>query len=155
MSRAALKQVLSQVVRGNRIGRLVGWSAKTGTPLVDFPANPHGHCPARATLPIAEAVARASREKPREVLLTFDDERSDRPIIIGFLEPETKADTTKLEAVVDGKRVVLEGQDEIVLKCGLASITLRSNGRVVVRGTYVETRAEGVNRIRGGAVEIN
>ena len=36
-----------------------------------------------------------------------------------------------------------------------ASITLRRNGRLVVRGAYVETRAEGVNRIKGGSVKIN
>lgn len=60
-----------------------------------------------------------------------------------------------LEALVDGKRVVIEAADEIVLQCGKASITLRRNGRVVIRGTYVETRAEGVNRVKGGSVQIN
>jgi hypothetical protein len=60
-----------------------------------------------------------------------------------------------LEAVVDGKRVVIDAQDEVVIRCGKASITLRRNGRVVIRGTYVETRAEGVNRIKGGSVQIN
>jgi len=61
----------------------------------------------------------------------------------------------KLEAKVDGKRVVIEGQDEVVLRCGQASITLRRNGKVVVRGTYLETRATGTNRIKGGSVQIN
>jgi hypothetical protein len=60
-----------------------------------------------------------------------------------------------LEAVVDGKRVVIDAQDEVVIRCGKASITLRRNGRVIIRGTYVETRSEGVNRIRGGSVQIN
>ena len=60
-----------------------------------------------------------------------------------------------LEALVDGKRVVIDAQDEVVIRCGKASITLRRNGRVVIRGTYVETRAEGVNRIKGGSVQIN
>lgn len=59
------------------------------------------------------------------------------------------------EVVVDGKRVEVEGADEVVLRCGQASITLRRNGRVVIRGTYVETRSKGVNRIRGGSVQIN
>jgi hypothetical protein len=63
--------------------------------------------------------------------------------------------STTIEALVDGKRVTIEAQDEIVLRCGEASITLRRNGRIVIRGTYVETRARGVNRIRGGAVQIN
>jgi hypothetical protein len=46
-------------------------------------------------------------------------------------------------------------QDEIVLECGSASITLRRNGRVVIRGEYVETYSEGTNRIKGGQVRIN
>jgi hypothetical protein len=56
---------------------------------------------------------------------------------------------------VDGRRVTVSGKDEIVLKCGEASITLRRNGRIVIKGTYVETRAAGTNRIKGGSVQIN
>lgn len=60
-----------------------------------------------------------------------------------------------VEAVVDGRRVVIDAADEIVIRCGKASITLRRNGRIVVRGTYVETDSEGLNRIKGGAIKIN
>ena len=51
--------------------------------------------------------------------------------------------------------MVLEGHDEIVLKCGDASITLKRDGKVLLRGAYVETQATGVNRIKGGSVKIN
>ena len=60
-----------------------------------------------------------------------------------------------VHADVDGRRVRVEGQDEIVLQCGKASITLRRNGKVVVRGTYVETHSDGTNRVKGGQVRIN
>jgi uncharacterized protein (DUF2345 family) len=60
-----------------------------------------------------------------------------------------------IEVLVDGKRVVIDARDEIVLQCGKASITLRRNGRIVIRGTYVETRSQGTNRIKGGNVQIN
>jgi hypothetical protein len=56
---------------------------------------------------------------------------------------------------MDGRRLVLEGLDELVLRCGEASITLRRNGRIVIRGVEVETRAAGSNKIRGGSVQIN
>jgi len=56
---------------------------------------------------------------------------------------------------VDGKRVVLEGDQEVVLRCGDASITLRRDGKIVLRGAYIETTATGLNRIRGGSVKIN
>ena len=50
---------------------------------------------------------------------------------------------------MDGKRVVIEGKDEIVLQCGQASITLRRNGKVIIKGTYVESHASGTQRIKG------
>lgn len=59
------------------------------------------------------------------------------------------------DVVEDNKRVEIEGQDEVVLRCGKASITLRRNGRVVIRGAYIESRSEGTNRIKGGHVLIN
>ncbi len=144
-------------LRGQRVGRLIEWSNDRG-PMVDYPGNPHGPLAARTIVPLdAARVARAVAEA-RGVLLAFDGEVSDKPIIVGLLEPQPGTPAALLasgEALIDGRRVVLEGKDEIVLRCGAASITLRRNGRLVVRGAYVETRAEGVNRIKGGSVKIN
>ena len=64
-------------------------------------------------------------------------------------------DAPVFEADVDGARVRICARDEVVIACGPASITLRRNGRVVIRGTHVETRAAGTNRIRGGQVRVN
>ena len=69
--------------------------------------------------------------------------------------PEALADPVVIEADVDGRRVRIVAKDEIVLECGNASITLRRNGRIVIKGTYVETCSEGTNRIKGGQVRIN
>ena len=75
---------------------------------------------------------------------------------IGCPRPPDRPTSGKpVEARVDGKRVVLEGQDEVVLKCGEASITLKRDGKLILRGAYVETHAKGVNRIKGGSVKIN
>jgi len=60
-----------------------------------------------------------------------------------------------IEADVDGRRVKIVARDQIVLECGEASITLHRNGRIVIKGTYVETSSEGTNRIKGGQVRIN
>ena len=59
------------------------------------------------------------------------------------------------EARVDGKRVVITGEEEVELRCGEASIVLSKSGKLVIRGAYVETRAKGTNRIKGGSVQIN
>jgi hypothetical protein len=61
-----------------------------------------------------------------------------------------------LESVqVDGKRVVIEGQEEIVLSCGESSITLTKAGKILIRGKYLVSRSSGVNRILGGSVQVN
>lgn len=56
---------------------------------------------------------------------------------------------------IDGKRVVIEGQEEITLSCGEASITLTKAGKILIRGTYLQSRSSGVNRILGGSVQVN
>jgi Domain of unknown function (DUF6484) len=96
----------------------------------------------------------------QQTVVLFENGDRTRPIIVGFIEavpsPVQPADAPPvIEADVDGKRVRVTAQDEIVLQCGTASVTLRRNGRVIIRGTYVETRSEGTNRIKGGQVQIN
>ncbi len=59
------------------------------------------------------------------------------------------------EARLDGKKVILTGEEEVTLKCGKASITLTSAGKVLIKGEYVVSRSSGVNRIKGGAVQSN
>ena len=99
----------------------------------------------------------------QQTLVLFERSDRTRPIIVGFIEalqpsvpvtPPAEA-APVVEADVDGKRVRVTAQDEIVLQCGSASVTLRRNGRVIIRGTYVETRSDGTNRIKGGQVHIN
>lgn len=122
--------------------------------------------PGIATPIPARLAAAATRDRietaillQQSVVLLFEQGDPQRPIIIGFLsavvEEPTRQGAPTIEADVDGKRVRVTGQDEIVLECGQASITLRRNGRVVIRGTHVETNSEGTNRIKGGQVRIN
>ena len=73
-------------------------------------------------------------------------------------EPEVtpvESEVQVIEADVDGRRVRIVAKDEIIFECGQASVTLRRNGRIIIRGTYVETHSEGTNRIKGGQVRIN
>lgn len=161
-------------MRGHHVGSIVGLG--DGGWLVDFPDNPHGPLAARTTLALdADAVRRAA-EARGEVLLVFERERSDLPIVVGLLAPRHAADVAgtlaatalgatalapapsderPAEAVVDGERVVFTASHEIVLRCGKASIHLLSDGSVRIRGTQLLSRASGTNRIRGGNVQIN
>ena len=99
----------------------------------------------------------------QQAVVLFENGDRARPIILGFIEalqpapaaPQPAEAAPVIEADVDGKRVRVTAQDEIVLQCGSASVTLRRNGRVIIRGTYVESRSDGTNRIKGGQVQIN
>lgn len=139
-----------------RSGRLVGHNEQ-GRLLVDFPGNPYGPLRARTTVVMdPEQLERSVRDES-PVLLLFEEGDPGRPIIVGLLHErvEAPAPAPAVEVEADGKRVEVEAADELVLRCGKASLVLRRNGRVIIRGTYVETRSKGVNRIKGGSVLIN
>lgn len=114
-------------------------------------------------------VSRSELVKPenrgRDVLLLFEVGDPNRPIIIGLMDdplehlvsmevaPKT-VDQPK-EVVVDGKRVMIEAEEEVILKCGAGSITLRKDGKIIIKGTHLLSRSSGPNRIKGGSVNIN
>jgi len=100
-----------------------------------------------------------------EVLLLFEDGDPALPIVVGRLDapaegvlsllrerPEPKR---RREAVVDGDRVTIVADKEIVLKCGEGSITIRKDGKIVVQGTHLLSRSKGPHRIKGARVDIN
>jgi hypothetical protein len=55
----------------------------------------------------------------------------------------------------DGERLVVSAVHGLVLRCGKASITLSADGKIVVRGTHVVSHSSGLNRIKGGSVQVN
>jgi len=147
-----------------RVGRVV--DAVGGVLRVEVPGSPGGPYPARSLVALDGAAVRQAVAARREVVLLLEDGDPLRPIVAGFLaEPDaTPALDAALEATlagrpevaeVDGRRVAIDGRDEIVLRCGASSITLRRDGKVVIRGLHVETHAAGTNRIKGGTVKIN
>ena len=131
---------------------------------------------ARVASHLDRAILQEALEQRTDVLVHFSGGDRSRPVIVGLVEERARlvpvapvvsaavpdganaaeADAgSEFVATVDGRRVRIAGRDEIVLECGKASITLRRNGRIVVRGTHVETDSDGVNRIKGASVRIN
>lgn len=87
------------------------------------------------------------------------------PIIVGFIhdtlhpKPRSEEVTLSVErprhAILDGKKIALDAKEEIVLQCGKSSITLKNDGKVVVKGTRIISRASATNKIKGASVRIN
>lgn len=153
------------------LGPWVGWLTKSppGSLLIDFEGNRLGPLPARSTVPLTPEQLQQAIDSRQGVVLMFEKGDPSLPLIMGLVQAVSAtplvdailenlpASAAPIEATVDGKPRVLEieGQDEIVLRCGQASITLRRNGKILIRGVQVETRASGTNRIKGGSVQIN
>ena len=129
-------------------------------------------------------VAVEPRHLGQQVALMFVNGDTRRPVIIGLIRSHLDAvldatasaaassdgqveapatavagervpDAPATDVIVDGKRLVLQGEEEIVLKCGDSSITLTKSGKIVIRGKYLLNRSSGVNRIMGGSVQVN
>jgi hypothetical protein len=109
------------------------------------------------------ALERAAAERAEAVLL-FEDGDSTRPLLVGLLRSSAPFLDALLAgplpeagrvARIDGKRVAIEAKEEVVLQCGKASLTLRRDGRVLLRGVNVITQADRVHKIRGGKVQVN
>jgi len=152
-----------------KVGRLLP-ASKPGALVVDFEGNGAGPLAARSVLALDHEMIRKALAARQQVVLLFENEDPKLPIVAGLLSPDpgasllgslldppaaAPAPAPQTEARLDGKRVVLEGDEEVTLRCGEASITLRRDGKLVLRGAYIETTAKGLNRIRGGAVKIN
>jgi hypothetical protein len=118
-------------------------------------------------------VARSTIARPADwdeasalpVLLMLEEGDPTRPIIVGLVSdafavtpsapPLLDLALRPTAASLDGKRLQFEASEEVVLKCGKGSITLQANGRVVIKGTELVSRASGSNKIRGASVNIN
>lgn len=138
------------------LARVVAWRPSDGfvVVLADEPDGPPRV--ARSTVRVTDTEARVAAACGQEVLVAFARNAPDVPIVVGLLQPPGGGEAAKAaDVILDGERVVLRGRSEVELRCGKGSVILKADGLVVVKGANVETRALGVNRIRGGSVKIN
>jgi len=95
------------------------------------------------------------------VVVLFEQGDARRPIVVGVIQESpapVQAHSAPPQAVsvqVDGDRLLLSAEREVVLQCGDASITLTRAGKVLIKGKYVVSRSSGYNKIKGAAVDIN
>lgn len=70
-----------------------------------------------------------------------------RPVVLGIIG-------TLLD-VQHSAEVVIASNTRLTLQCGEASIEMRADGKVLIKGDEVTVRAKGTKRIRAGSVSIN
>jgi hypothetical protein len=157
--RDLVAEVISGPVRGARgttkiegvvIGRLVRCTAGEagGAFEVDHPENPEGR-PLRAVATVALGEA----DVGCEVALAFESGDPRKPIVLGRIHRSPVS--RPVEGQLDGETLTFTADKQIVLRCGKSSITLTRAGKILIRGAYLLSRSSGVNRIKGGSVQLN
>jgi hypothetical protein len=136
-----------------------------GRALVDYPDNQMGPLAARSVIDVPARYYRLGTVNI-PVLMVFEDGDLNLPIIVGIIqdtvfpvEPSEeiilKPVKQQRDVVVDGKKMVFDAKEEIVLRCGKSSVTLKKDGKIVVKGTRITNRASATNKIKGASVLVN
>jgi hypothetical protein len=101
----------------------------------------------RRRIDAASLISIGAEETDLKVAVLFAGGAGAAPLVIGRL----------IEAGIDEPAADphINGREQVTLRCGKASITLTAAGKVLIRGAYVSSRSTGVNRIKGGSVQIN
>ncbi len=73
-------------------------------------------------------------------------------VVLGRIGPSYAPESPPQEPP---EEVVIEAKQNLTLKCGEGSITMREDGKVLIKGKDLVSRAERTNRVKGGAVAIN
>lgn len=131
------------------LGELVEW--RQGRPVVRYAGGPEGGVLARL---LASAVnpMLPMPALPCPAMLFLDGADPLRPVLVGLVHEQLAAGGT---LVLDMERIVLQGHAEVQLRCGAASVTMRADGKVLVLGTELVSKASATHKIRGASVQIN
>ena len=134
---------------GARRGRVVRIDSE-GRPLVDFQGNTSGPVPAKIAVSETEL---AGLIEGAEILLVFENNDLSQAIIIGRIRD--RLPSNGIEISIRGRRVVVDADEEVELRCGDAKLLITREGKIIVLGNDVLSRARRRNRIKGGTVNIN
>lgn len=141
-------------IHGALIGELIAIAEDGRQPLVRYPGQP-----GTAALRARTTVDLHGPHIGAGVVLLFDRGDPLQPIVTGVLREQAGwplADRpAQVEVDADGQRLVVTAREQLVLRCGKASITMTKAGKVLIEGSFVLSRSTGVNRIKGGSVQLN
>ena len=136
------------------IGMLIGFVPEEHAPLVILPGLPATAIKANAVVDLHGS------HIGRRVAVMFEDSDRHKPVVMGVIRgidgrPPLDPSALLVEVDADGGRMIVSAREQLVLRCGRASITLTRAGKVIIDGAYVSHRSTGVMRIKGGSVQLN
>jgi hypothetical protein len=133
-------------------GTLVGFAVDDTIPLVTYPGQP-----GKTALAARTIVDLPCSAIGRGVVLIFERGDGRSPIVIGVIRERVSAvpEPLRMHVEADGQRLLVAAEEQLVLRCGRASITLTKAGKVLINGSYISNRSSGVMRIKGGSIQLN
>jgi hypothetical protein len=135
------------------VGELIAIAEHGQTPLILYDGQPGS-----AALPARSVVDLHAQHIGKSVVLCFENGDPARPIVMGVIvsEANNPLDAAgQVEVDRDGERMIVSAKEQLVLRCGKASVTLTKAGKVIIEGSYISSRATGTHRIQGGSVQLN
>lgn len=110
--------------------------------------------PGTAALGARSVVDLQAHDVGKQVVVLFEAGDPAAPIVMGVMRGRSGG-AQLLEMEADGQRLIVCASRQLVLRCGRASITLTSAGKVLIEGSYILSKSSGVNRVKGGSVQLN
>jgi hypothetical protein len=83
------------------------------------------------------------------VLVWFSGDEEERGVIVGRIGPTLAAPPGTPD------ELIFKARKNLTIECGDGSITLRGDGKILIKGKDLVSRAQRMNRVKGGAVSIN
>ncbi len=131
----------SDVPGGHIVGRIVSVESASQVS-VHFDGCGAESLPARVATQCSLAELQAACSQERDIVLLRAQQGDAQVLIVMALlaQPDNSPD----------------GQpEELVFRCGKASITLRSDGLIRLQGVRIDSKATRLNRILGGTIQLN
>jgi hypothetical protein len=89
------------------------------------------------------------------VLVWLPESDEERGVVLGRIGPSHAPATETKNPEETPDELVIEAKKNLTLKCGEGSITLRKDGKILIKGKDLVSQAKRMNRIKGGSVAIN
>jgi hypothetical protein len=146
---ASTKSEQPTVIVGKLVAAVVGTNA-----LVAFSGQP-----GTAAIAARSVVDLHAGHVGKGVVLAFEGGDPAKPIVMGVLRGDygwpLAHKPGNVEVIADDERLIITAKDQLVLRCGDASLTLTKAGKVLIKGAYVSSDSSGVVRLRGGSIQLN
>jgi hypothetical protein len=75
--------------------------------------------------------------------------------VLGVVQPYVSAQDERPEQNQAPQELNLRAEQSIELTCGQSSLSMDKEGKIVLRGADITTRAHGANKIKGASVRLN